>query len=167
MYLALTDLYLARWSEAIHEDWIRNAIQDYPDFTLAKAVRIRALMDANVRDCLVTGYEMLIPALTLPDPDDRHVLAAAIRVGAVVIVTANLKDFPPTVLREYGIEARHPDGFISELLTVSPDTVCGAVRRQRESLKNPPMTVVEFLSVLERQNLPQTVKALLRHADLL
>jgi hypothetical protein len=81
MYLAMTDLFRAKWTDAIHEEWMRNVQADYPDITRAKAERIRDLMNAHVRDCLVTGYEDLISALTLPDPDDRHVLAAAIRAG--------------------------------------------------------------------------------------
>jgi PIN domain len=72
-------------------------------------------MNAHVRDCLVTGYEDLIPALDLPDPDDRHVLAAAIRGRADVIVTCNLADFQADQLAHYGIEARHPDDFLLSL----------------------------------------------------
>jgi hypothetical protein len=92
MYLALTDLYRAKWTDAIHEEWMRNVRKDYPDITQAQVERVRDLMNAHVRDCLVTGYEDLIGALTLPDPDDRHVLAAAIRAGADVIVTTNLAE---------------------------------------------------------------------------
>jgi hypothetical protein len=69
MYLAMTDLFRARWTEAIHEEWMRNVQKDYPDITREKAEHIRDLMDAHVCDCLVTGYEGLIPALTLPDAD--------------------------------------------------------------------------------------------------
>src|SRR5438128_11085266 len=84
MYLAMTDLFRAKWTDAIHEEWMRNVQKDYPDITRAKAERIRDLMNAHVLDCRVTGYEELIPTLTLPDPDDRHVLAAAIQAGADV-----------------------------------------------------------------------------------
>ena len=94
MYLALTDLFRARWTNDIHEEWMRSVRKGYPDITQPQAERVRDLMNAHVRDCLVTGYEFLIPRLTLPDPDDRHVLAAAIRAGADLIVTANLSDFP-------------------------------------------------------------------------
>ncbi len=69
-------------------------------------------MDANVLDCLVTGYESLITSLSLPDKDDRHVLAAAIRCGADSIVTFNIKDFPKSSLEPYGIEALHLDEFV-------------------------------------------------------
>ncbi|MFO0135945.1 MAG: hypothetical protein ACK56U_20305, partial [Planctomyces sp.] len=75
-----------------------------------------------VRDCLVTGYETLIDAVTLPDPDDRHVLAAAIRAGADLIVTFNLKDFPEKDLKPYGIEAQHPDDFLTFQLDLAPNT---------------------------------------------
>jgi predicted nucleic acid-binding protein len=167
MYLALTDLFRARWTDAIHEEWMRNVQKDYPDITRDKAERVRDLMNAHVRDCLVTGYEDLIPSLSLPDPDDRHVLAAAIRAGAEVIVTANLADFPTRTLEQYGIEVRHPDEFIHRLIEAAPDAVCRAARQQRQGLKNPPMTVEQYLESLERQGLPQTVAALRRFAELI
>lgn len=152
MYLALSDLFRARWTNDIHAEWIRNVLKNYPDVTVAQVERVRELMNDHVRDCLVTGYEFLIPTLTLPDPDDRHVLAAAIRVGADVIVTANLADFPATERSKYGIEARHPDDFIMELIDLAPQVVAAA-KHQRASLKNPPMTVDEYLAALERQGL--------------
>jgi hypothetical protein len=92
-------------------------------------------MNAAVRDCLVTGYEDLIESLALPDPDDRHVLAAAIRADAEVIVTFNLKDFPAGVLAGYNIEAQHPDDFLLALFDAVPGPVCAAVKRQREGLR--------------------------------
>ena len=165
MYLALTDLFRARWTDAIHEEWMSNVQKDYPDITRQKAERIRDLMNAHVRDCLVTGYEDLIPSLTLPDPDDRHVLAAAIRVGAEVIVTTNLADFPAETLEQYGIEAQHPDEFICRLLDETPAAVCGAVRQQRQGLKNPPLTVEQYRGSLEKQGLARTVAALRRFAE--
>ena len=73
MYLALTDLFRAKWTHMIHEEWMRNVLHDRPDPTLTQLERTRDLMNAHARDCLVTGYEDLIAALSLPDPDDRHV----------------------------------------------------------------------------------------------
>jgi hypothetical protein len=166
LYLALTDLFRAKWTDAIHQEWMRNVRQDYPDMTQAQVERIRDLMNAHVRDCLVTGYEPLIPAINLPDANDRHVLAAAIRAGADVIVTANLADFPTAELSKYGIVAQHPDEFILHLLELAPQVVCSAAKRQRESLKNPPLKVEEFISALERQGLPQTVATLRQFAEL-
>ena len=97
MWLGLSDLCRPRWSNDIHEEWIRSVLANRPDITRERLERTRDLMNSNVRDCLVTGYEPLIDGLTLPDADDRHVLAAAIRADADVIVTFNLTDFPGRV----------------------------------------------------------------------
>ncbi|MCI0620634.1 MAG: PIN domain-containing protein [Acidobacteria bacterium] len=167
MYLALADLFRAKWTDAIHNEWIRSVLKERPDLKPEQLERTRDLMNAHVRDCLVTNYEDLIPALTLPDPDDRHVLAAAIRAGADVIVTFNLDDFPADALGKYGIEGQHPDDFIMHLLDLAPNVVCAAAKRQRQSLKKPPKTVSEFLEALERQGLPQTVAALRLFSELI
>ena len=166
-HLALTDLIRAKWTEAIHEEWIRSVLENRPDLTREQLERTRQLMNAHVRDCIVTDYQDLIPALTLPDADDRHVLAAAIRSSADVIVTFNLGDFPRETLKNWGIEAQHPDDFINHLLDLAPHLVCTAAKRQRESLKNPPVSVDDFLAALERQGLAQTVAELRRFADLI
>ena len=76
MHLAITNLFRARWTEMIHEEWIRNVLRDRPDLTAHQLARTRQLMDENVLDCLVTGYESLVPSLSLPDLNDRHVLAS-------------------------------------------------------------------------------------------
>lgn len=78
MRLALTDLFQARWTDRIHDEWTRNVLGNRPDITPESLARCRQLMDEHVPGCLVTGYEALISTLTLPDPDDRHVLAAAV-----------------------------------------------------------------------------------------
>jgi hypothetical protein len=124
-------------------------------------------MNDAVPDCLITGYQDLIPGLTLPDPNDRHVLAAAIRAGAGAIVTFNLRDFPAEVLDKYGIEAQHPDEFVTHLLDLDPRAVCKIARDQRKNLKNPPKTIAEYLDSLKRQKLCETVARLQRHCDLL
>lgn len=123
-------------------------------------------MSEAVRDCLVTGYEELIDSLTLPDPDDRHVLAAAIRARAEVIVTCNLTDFPTETLARFDIEALHPDDFLPFLLDAAPAVVCTAVKRQREGLRNPPKTAEELLSTLESQGLTQAVARLRKSINL-
>jgi hypothetical protein len=93
-------------------------------------------MDKNAPDALVTGYESLIPSLSLPEEGDRHVLAAAIQAKANVIVTNNLKDFPPKVLQEFEIEAQTPDEFVVNLLDLAADDVYEAAEAHRLSLKN-------------------------------
>lgn len=167
MHLALTDLFRAKWTDEIHDEWIRNVLINRPDITKDQLQRTRDLMNSNVRDCLVIGYQYLIPALILPDMNDRHVLAAAICAGADVIVTYNLKDFPVETLKQYGIEAQHPDEFITSLIHLAPPVICEAAKRQRMNLKNPPKTVEELLSDYERQGLTQTVAALRLYDGLL
>src|SRR5438874_2850976 len=147
MHLALVGLFRARWTEAIHEEWMRNVLADRSDLTREQLERTRDLMNRAVPDCLVEAYETLVEGLTLPDPDDRHVLAAAIRAGAEVIVTFNLGDFPGDALAPYGVAAQHPDDFVSQLLDDAPGVVCTAAKRQRESLKKPPKTVEEYLAI--------------------
>ena len=103
-------------------------------------------MDAAVPDCLVEGYQALISGLTLPDPDDRHVLAAAIQGGTGAIVTFNLKDFPSGSLAPHGIEAISPDELALRLLDHDEAAVRAAVRTHRTSLKKPAMTPEEYLA---------------------
>lgn len=160
MWLALSDLYRARWSNDIHEEWIRNLLEDRPDLTREQLERTRDKMNSHVRGGLVTGYKPLIAGLTLPDPDDRHVLAAAIRAGAEVIVTFNLKDFPAERLAPFGIEAQHPDEFIIHLIDLNPGVVLSFVTRCWKNLKNPPKTAEEYLDTLLAQGLPETVAGL-------
>ncbi|SFB65137.1 PIN domain-containing protein [Azotobacter beijerinckii] len=115
MHLALTGVYRARWTAQIHEEWKRNLLVNRADLAREQLDRTSSAMDRAVPDTLVTGYELLCSSLDLPDPDDRHVLAAAIKCGASVIVTFNLKDFPPEVLEPFEVEAMHPDDFIADL----------------------------------------------------
>ena len=157
MQLALTDLFRARWTEAIHEEWIRAVLADRTDLKQADLLYTKERMDQNVRDCLVTGYEPLIETLTLPDEDDRHILAAAIRGRVDVIVTYNLKDFPADVLSLHDIEAQHPDEFIAHLIDLAPTMVLEAAKLIRARLKNPPKSAQEYLDTLAKQGLSKTV----------
>lgn len=161
MRLALTGVFRARWSNDIHEEWMRNVLENRPDLTRERLERTRDLMNAHAGDCLVTGYEPLIPALVLPDEDDRHVLAAAIVGRADVIVTFNLKDFPDDALRSFAITAQHPDDFVCDLI----DLDGAAVRAQRASLKNPPRTAPDLLQTLRDNGLVHATDLLTRHLD--
>jgi len=167
MHVAVTDLYRAKWTAAIHDEWTRNLLQNRPDLTPKQLQRTRDLMDAHVRDCLVTGYESLVDAITLPDPNDRHVLAAAIHAGADLIITFNLQDFPTAVLRPWGIEVLHPDDFLALQFELGPNLICVAAKRHRASLKNPPQDVEEYLATLSAQGLTNAVVGLRRFADLI
>jgi len=122
--------------------------------------RTKICMDANVRDAKVEGFEYLIDSLELPDPDDRHVLAAAIHSKSDAIVTFNLKDFPVDYLAKFDIEVIHPDDFIVYQFDFNLGAVINCFRRQRLALKRPPYTVDQFLQNLYKQQLPQTVSIL-------
>ena len=113
-----------------------------------------------VPDSVTTGFEDLIEGLDLPDPKDRHVLAAAIRSGSQVIVTENIGDFPQAVLEAYNIEAQTPDIFVLHLIDLSPTTVSGVVQAQAAALKDPPMSASDVFSRLAQSGLPRSVAAL-------
>lgn len=148
----------------MHDEWMRNLLAKHVDFTREQLRRTRDLMDASVPDCLVTGYEGLEARLTLPDPDDRHVLAAEILCEAGTIVTFNLKDFPEAVLEPLGITAQHPDEFIEHAFGISPAAVVAAVHDHRASLIHPPKTADELLDGYLKQGLVTTVNLLRPYA---
>ena len=158
--LAMTGLFRAKWSADIHEEWMRTVLRLRPDLQRQDIERIRVLMDAHALDSVVTDYEDLVPALTLPDPSDRHVLAAAIRAKADVIVTFNIRHFPPDALEKWGIEAQHPDEFVIYQFNLNPGAVCAAARLHRASLRNPPFSVREYIDLIHRAGLAQTAAAL-------
>ena len=162
MRLTMAEVFQARWSNDVHEEWIRAVLRGRPDLTVAKLYNVRNAMDLHAGDCLVTGYEYLIASLSLPDPNDRHVLAAAIVAGAEIIVTHNLKDFPTDTLAPYHIEARHPDVFLGRLIELTPTLVVNVVRAQQISMKNPPFRMDELLALFERTGLVETVAELRR-----
>jgi hypothetical protein len=167
MWLALSGSFRARWSPQIHDEWKRNLLANRTGLTQVQLDRTSALMDRAIPDALVTGHEALIEGLHLPDVDDRHVLAAAIRCGASVIVTFNERDFPVEALAPFGIEAQHPDVFVENLIDLDVAAVVGAAQRQRAKLRSPPMPVERFLEMLRRQGLVQTAKALSAYAAVL
>jgi len=108
-----------------------------------------------------------IETLVLPDPDDCHVLAAAIVGSCDVIVIQNLQDFPEAVLQTYGIETQHPDDFLVNHVRLAPSKFCVAVRKVRARLKNPPYSIEDYLATLTQEGLVLTVAELEQFAELL
>ena len=141
---------------------MRNVLASRSDLTRKQLERTRDLMNTSVLDSVVTDYQRFIPMVELPDKNDRHVVAAAIRCGAAAIVTRNQKDFPATELRKYDLETIDPDDFIVQQFHLSEARVVDSARKVRARLKNPPLSVEEYLVTLEKQELPKTV-TLLRH----
>jgi len=163
--LSVLGVYQAHWTDEIHDEWIRNLLVNRPDLDPLKLQRTRALMDRALDTARITGHEALIQELHLPDPDDRHVLAAALHAGAELIVTQNLSDFPETVLGPLGVQAVHPDRFIGEFLATQPDEVLEALRRGRARYRSPVLSGQEMLVMLERQGLATTVEQLQASID--
>jgi len=160
MHLATDEVIEARWTNRIHEEWISALLERRSDLTREGLEKVRALMDRHARDCLVEGYEPLTETLVLPDPDDSHVLAAAIHAQAPIIVTFNLKDFPVVSLAPFSIQAQHPDEFLCQLLRDETTPVLAAIRGQRAQLRRPPRTAEEHLETLRAHGLPRFASAL-------
>ncbi|PJE98240.1 PIN domain-containing protein [Streptomyces carminius] len=158
--IAQEGLVQAKWTDRILDETFSNLKAKRPDLDPARLDRTRTVMTRAVRDCMVKGYEPLIAALELPDPDDRHVLAAAIRAKAQIIVTFNLKDFPDDGLSPWDVEAKHPDAFIEDQIGLDPATVYALVCQIADSWKKPPGTVQDVLAPLERDGMVASVAAL-------
>lgn len=163
--LAMTDLVQAHWTDRIHREWIRNLLKNRPDLRSTQLQRTRRLMDEAVPGALVTGDEHRIQDLALPDPDDRHVLAAAVESGADLIVTFNERDFPAEVIEPLGVEAVHPDVFALELLEEFPEEVVRAAWRHRTALDSPPKSPDEYLETFRWCRLPGTADRLAAHRE--
>lgn len=166
MSLAVADLYHARWSATIQAEWTRNLSAQRPDI----ADRLPALadaMNAAVPDCMITGYESLIPSITLPDTDDRHVVAAAIVGHADAIVTFNLEDFPQSALEQFNIEVQHPDRFMMNQLHLHKLKALTALKQMRARWTQPARTAKDLLEALEKRGLPLTADLLGEAIDLI
>lgn len=158
--IAQAGLVQARWTDQILDEVFTNIRENRPDLASELLDRTRTLMVKAVRDCLVTGYEPLIPALGLPDSNDCHVLAAAIRARAQVIVTNNLKDFPVEALRQWDIEPKDADDFVGDQIGLNAKVVWSCVQQIANSWRNPPGTIADVLTSLERSGLVQSVAEL-------
>ncbi len=160
MELAAASLFRAKWSEDIHDEWTSALLADRSDITPEQLRRVCDAMNNAVLDSVVDGHHCLIPSLTLPDPDDRHVLAAAIHAGADAIVTFNLRDFPQGTMNQFNLEVLHPDDFIQFQYDFNNAAVIIAAQKCRSRLKKPPKAAAEYLDTLAQQRLPKTVSLL-------
>lgn len=159
--VAQRGLVRARWTNRILDEVFDNLRANRPDLDPGKLSRTRELMNLSVRDVLIAGYEPLVDAVTLPDPDDRHVVAAAIRAHAQMIVTTNLRDFPAEELERWDIEAKHPDDFLVDQFHLDAIALHVIVQQIADDTARPPLTFADVLDALERCGVAQTA-ALLR-----
>jgi hypothetical protein len=110
-------------------------------------------MKAVLPDADVQGHRALIAGITLPDPNDRHVIAAALVGGASVIVTWNVRHFPAKVLAGVGLTRQDPDAFLCDLLAAKPEVTVAAAAHARRNLRRSAPTAEAFLEALQRQGL--------------
>jgi hypothetical protein len=159
--LAVAGLYAAKWTTGIEREWLAAAQAPHPDHAGRLVTRRDAMRDA-VPDWEVDeqGWRALQSCLALPDPDDVHILAAAIAAHADCIVTANLKNFPSDVLELYGLAALHPDEFIVAQLDLDIYPAPGAFKGMSERRHNPSHSAEEFAAAMERNGLVATARRL-------
>jgi predicted nucleic acid-binding protein len=158
--LAQAREFRARYTAEILEEGFEHILANRPDLDRDRLARTRQLMERAIPDVLITGHMRLLDSLELPDPDDRHVLAAAIVAGAEVIVTDNTRDFPAEALAPYGIEAQNADVFVHHLVDLRPGVVVRAVETMSQRTKKPPLSVDEIIAALEHAGLVQSMLAL-------
>lgn len=152
--------YRTAWSADIDAEWQRSVWAKRPGTDPALLERHRAAKEAALPDACANGYAPLIAHLTLPDSDDRHVLAAAIRAKAQVIVTFNESDFPAATLAGFGLVAQHPDLFLRHLVDLNPAMVRARVEQMLQRWRQPPNTPEAYIGALERTGLPEAAAAL-------
>ena len=155
---AVDRLVDARWTDEIHDEWIRNLAADAPTIPVERLHITRRLMNDALPGATVSGYEDLIATVNLPDPDDRHVVAAAIAAGASIILTWNLRDFPATVLKKYSLHAQTPDVFFADIYDQAPDLAVGALANARRNLNKSRVSASDFVDILNNQKLRQLAK---------
>lgn len=164
--LAAAGLYRPRWSRDIMNEWSSKLIEARPDLR-DKITGTVTTMEEAFEEAMVVGYEDLVASLHLPDENDRHVLAAAIKVGASVIVTENTKDFPPAVLDKYDIETRTADEFTVDTFQLYETDAVSAMQSMRKRHKKPAKTPDELIVALVACGLVDFANELISHKNLL
>lgn len=150
---AVDRLVEARWTDEIHQEWMRSVAADRPGLTVERLRATRDLMKSVLPEADVTGYAQHVPRIELPDPDDRHVVAAALAGGASLIVTWNLRHFPAKELARYGLGRQTPDDLLMRLHAQAPEALAAAAANARRNLTKPPLSVKDFSDALRRQRL--------------
>lgn len=153
-WFAHYELYTPKWSKHIFDEWIdvmrrKEVAEEEIKKRVEKANRA-------FPDALVKNYESLIDSLDLPDEKDQHVLAAAIKINANLIITENLKDFPDELLEPYGLSAKSADDFLTDIIDLNHETAIEAFRKLVLNRRNPDLDEYEVLDALRRNGLKDT-----------
>lgn len=165
IWLSIHDLYTPKWSNKLLDEFTSIFQKKKMDLQPEQISRQVKLINNACPNALVAKYEGLIPSIDLPDENDRHVVAAAIKCNANVIVTNNLKDFPSEYLDSFGLSVVDPDTFIADMIDLSPEKCCDAFREMVLAKNKPPYTEREYLEVLRRNKLTQTAEELEKYLE--
>ena len=158
LWFAYEELFLPFWSKHVLMEWSR--VMKRNGLTQIESQRRMHMIQEACPFAMVRGYESLIEQLDLPDEDDRHVLAAAIRVGADTIITQNLKDFPKSALYPLGIAAMNADTFLVGVIQKNPTKALRAFKQMVKQRKRPTQSSQEVIQSLRSQGLKQTAELL-------
>lgn len=154
LWFAFYDLYTPKWSNNIFDEWIN--VMERKGIPKVEANKRALKMNQAFPDALVENYEPLIETLELPDIDDRHVLAAAIKTNANLIITNNLKDFPQEYLASFGLKAKAPDDFFTDIIDLSHELSVEAFKKLVLNKKNPPYNEFDVLDIFRNNGLKNT-----------
>jgi hypothetical protein len=152
---AVDRLVEARWTDEIHDEWTRNLAVGARAIPMARLRNTRLLVNSALPAAMVTGYEDHLAAVSLPDPEDRHVVAAGIAAGATLILTWNLRHFPAKELQKFGLRRETPDDFLSCIYDEVPDMVINSLAKARQNLTKTNVSASDFIDILDRQRLGQ------------
>ncbi len=161
LWLAIYELYTPKWSEKLLEEFSQVFVKK--GRSIESAERQIGHINKACPDALVQNHETIIPNITLPDENDRHVVAAAVKCNANVIVTHNLSDFPNDYLKTIGLTAIDPDNFIADMVDLSPQRCLNAFREMVLSKNKPPLEELEYLKIMRNNNLRETAEELSKH----
>jgi len=161
--IAVDRLVDARWTDEIHDEWIRNLVARVPGIPIERLQITRKLMDDALPNATVTDYQAHIEAIALPDPDDRHVVAAAIMAGASVVLTWNLRDFPTRELKKHGLVRQTPDVLLTDLYEKAPDLVVASLANARRNLRRTRVSPSDFIDILKNQKLSKLTGRIKKH----
>jgi predicted nucleic acid-binding protein len=166
LWLSLYELYSPKWSTQLLDEFKAIFAKKKISLTKAQINQQVQLMNKACPSALVTNYHHLINNIKLKDENDRHVVAAAIKCNANVIVTYNLKDFPQQYLSEMGLNAIDPDTFIADMIDLAPTKCCEAFQKMVLTKNKPPYEEKEYLDILAHNNLKQTAEELRRYLEI-
>lgn len=158
--LALQKLYLPKWSPGIQNEWVKTYFQKYPEADKAIPLLIVERMNTKFPDAEVVGYASDIEKYSLPDKNVRHVLAAAVKAEAVIILTFNLKGFPISDLSKFEINPLSPDDFCEQLIVQHPNKFSEAFLGHLNMYQNPRLSVHELLERYTNNGIPNTASRL-------